>query len=66
MRRPSTLTIAIAAGALLLLSVIVFRRYLPYTGMNLAPKQPPAVVMAIENAYLVGLGRSGKLWSIRA
>jgi len=65
MKRHSTLTIAIAAGAVLLVSVIVFRRHLPYTGMNLAPKQPPAVVMTVDNAYIVGLGRNGKLWSIR-
>lgn len=66
MKRPSYLTLAIIAGAVLLLSVVAFKRYLPYTGMNLAPKQPPGVVLAMDNAYLVGLGHNGKLWSIKA
>jgi hypothetical protein len=66
MKRPSTLTIAVVAGALLLVSVFAFRRYLPYTGMSLAPRQAPAVVMSIEDAYIVGLGNNVKLWSIKA
>jgi hypothetical protein len=66
MKRPSNLTIAIAVGGLLLVSSTVYRRHLPYTGMSLAPKQLPAVVMSIENAYIVGLGHDGKLWTVRA
>jgi hypothetical protein len=65
MRRRQYLILG-AAGAALLLSVFVFKRHLPYTGMPALPKQPPAVVMTMENAYLVGLGRGGKLWSLRA
>lgn len=55
-----------AAAAALLLSVFVFKRYLPYTGPPTFPRQPPAVVMTIEDAYLVGLGSRGKLWSVKA
>lgn len=65
MRRRQYLIIGMA-GAALLLSVFVFRRYLPYTGIPATPKQPPTVVMTIEGACLVGLGRGGKLWSLRA
>lgn len=47
-------------------SVAVFKRYLPYTGVPLAPRQTPPVVLAMQDAYLVGLGHQGKLWSLRA
>ena len=46
-------------------SVAVFKRYLPYTGMPLIPKEPPPVVLMMEDARLVGLGRAGKLWSVK-
>jgi LPS export ABC transporter protein LptC len=65
MRRRQYLILAIA-GTALLVSVFVFKRYLPYTGIPATPRQPPEVVMTIEGAYLVGLGRGGKLWSLRA
>lgn len=60
------MALAIAAGAVLLISVIAFRRCLPYVGGDLAPGQPPAVVIRMDNTYLVGFGRSGKLYSLRA
>ncbi len=66
MKRSLSLTIAVAAGAALLASVLVFRRHLPYTGMNLAPRHPPPVVMTIDDAHIVGLANNVKLWSIRA
>lgn len=66
MRRPPFLGWAILAGCILLLSLLAFRRYLPYVGSSLAPKQPPSVVLEMHNAYFVGLNRKGKVWSIRA
>ncbi len=50
----------------LVLSVVVFERYLPYRPTPLAPKQPPAVVIAMTDTYLVGLAKGEKLWSVRA
>ncbi len=55
-----------AAAAALFLSVFLFKRHLPYTGMPALPRKPPVAVMIMENAYLVGLGHKGKLWSVRA
>lgn len=66
MRRPPYLGWAILASFILLLSLLVFRRYLPYVGGSLAPSQPPSVVLEMHNAYFVGLNRKGKLWSIKA
>lgn len=66
MRRPSNAILAIAAGVVLLLSIVAFKRYLPYTGRGLLPRQPPPIVLAMEDAHLVGLGRDGKLWSLHA
>ena len=47
-------------------SVALFSRYLPYMGTTVAPKAPPAVVLSMDDVYLVGLGHNGKLWSARA
>ena len=58
--------LAIAAGVILLLSVVVFKRYLPYVGDRLEVKEPPAIVLTMEDAYLVGLGKKEKRWSLRA
>ncbi len=66
MKRPGYLVIALLFGAALIASVLVFWRYLPYTGVPLAPKQPPPIVLAMEDAYLVGLGHGAKLWSVKA
>lgn len=66
MRRPSYLGLVLVAGAILTLSIIAFRRYLPYTGVPLAPREPPAVVLAMENAYFVGLNHQRKAWSLKA
>ena len=66
MRRYATFLIAFGAGVVLLSSVMVFRRHLPYTGMNLAPRLPPSVVMTIHDARIVGLHGGVKLWSTRA
>lgn len=66
MKRHRFTIIAVALGLALVASVFVFRRYLPYTGVPLSPKEPPAVVLAMEDAKLVGLGGGQKLWSIRA
>jgi hypothetical protein len=54
------------AGLILLVSVLVFRRYLPYVGSTLAPEQPPSVVLEMRGAYFVGLDHKGKLWSLKA
>lgn len=59
------LGMAIAAGAVLVLSALAFRRYWPYMGA-LAPKPPPAVVMAMEDAHLVGLNSGRRIWSMNA
>jgi hypothetical protein len=66
MRRPPYIGLAVAAGLILLVSLFVFRRYLPYVGSSLAPKTPPSVVLQMRNAYFVGLNRKGKLWSLKA
>lgn len=66
MRRPPYVGLALAAGLILLVSLLVFRRYLPYVGSSLAPSQPPSVVLQMRNAYFVGLNRKGKLWSLKA
>jgi hypothetical protein len=58
--------IAVVLGLALVVSVIIFRRYLPYTGVPLSPKEPPAIVLAMEDAKLIGLGGGRKLWSVRA
>ena len=57
---------AIAAGVILLLSVVAFKRYLPYVGDRLTLKEPPAVVLAMEDVYLVGMSKKEKLWSLNA
>jgi LPS export ABC transporter protein LptC len=46
-------------------SMAVFKRYLPYTGTPLIPKEPPPVVLMMEDVHLVGLGHAGKLWSVK-
>jgi hypothetical protein len=56
----------VAVGVALLVSVVIFERYLPYRPTPLAPKQPPAVVIAMTDTYLVGLSKGDKLWSVRA
>lgn len=66
MRRPPYLGLVLLAAAILALSVAVFRHYLPYIGAPLALREPPAVPLTIEDAYLVGLGERGKVWSLRA
>lgn len=66
MKRPLYITLVIAAIVILFLSVFAFKRYLPYTGTNLAPKEPPNIILSMENTYLVGLGDKGKTWSVRA
>lgn len=51
---------------ILLVSLLAFRRYLPYVGGSLAPSQPPSIVLEMRNAYFVGLNHKGKLWSLKA
>ncbi len=65
MKRPTILALVITSIAILLLSVFAFRRYLPYAGIDLGPKQPPAIVMEMNDVYLVGLGHEGKVWSAK-
>jgi hypothetical protein len=66
MRLPPYLGRAIVAGLILLVSILVFRRYLPYVGGSLAPIQPPSVVLEMRNASFVGLNHDTKLWSLKA
>jgi len=66
MRLPPYLGRAVVAGLILLVSILVFRRYLPYVGSSLAPAQPPSVVLEMRNAYFVGLNHGAKLWSLKA
>lgn len=56
----------IIAGAIMLCSTIVFRGYLPYVGERLAPREPPAIPVALEDAHLVGVAHRTKLWSLDA
>ncbi len=66
MKRPPYMLPVIAAAALLLVSIAAFHRYSPIPGTSLMPKALPAVVLAMDNSYFVGLGRDGGLWSLRA
>lgn len=60
------LSITLAAAAILLISVVAFKRYLPYESAHLAPKQTPAIVIAMEDAHIVGMNHGKKAWSINA
>ena len=44
------------AGVILLLSLLIYRRYIPYVGRSLAPSEPPSVILQMRNAYFVGTG----------
>lgn len=66
MRLPPYLGRALVAGLILLISVLVFRRYLPYVGSTLAPEPLPTVVLEMRDAYFVGFGHKSKLWSLKA
>lgn len=66
MKRPSYLSLTIVAAIALLISVVAFRGYSPYTNRGLPPRQAPSIVLAMQDAYLVGMGHHGKLWSVRA
>ena len=66
MKRPSYLSLTIVAAIALLISVMAFRRYSPYTNRGLPPREAPSIVLAMQDAYLVGMGHHGKLWSIHA
>ena len=39
---------------------------MPYTGNALSPKQPPSIVLSMEDTYLVGMKDNRKLWSVKA
>ncbi|MCE5198379.1 MAG: LPS export ABC transporter periplasmic protein LptC [Armatimonadota bacterium] len=65
-RIPKYFVLAAVAAAILIASVIAFQRYLPYSPRTLNPTRPPAVVLAMEDVYMVGLGHQGKLWSAQA
>ncbi len=56
----------VIVAALLVLSVVVYRRDLPYSGGNLGLSLKPEMLLTMENAYLVGSGARGKVWSLRA
>ena len=66
MRLPPYLGRALVAGLICLISILVFRRYLPYVGSTLEPSQPPSVVLEMRNARFVGLNHKGKIWSLKA
>jgi hypothetical protein len=53
-------------GLVFLISLLVFKRYLPYTGRALGPKTMPSIILTIEDSYLVGSHNGTKLWSMRA
>lgn len=54
------------AGAVLLISIAVFRSHLPYMGDSYLLRKPPAIVLAMDDVYLVGIGGKSKLWSLKA
>ncbi len=56
----------IIVAALLILSVVVYRRDLPYNGGSLGPSLKPEMLLTMENCYLVGSGAHGKTWSLKA
>lgn len=60
------LSITLAAAALLLISVVAFKRYLPYESAHLAPKQAPAVVIAMEDVRIIGMNHGKKSFSVNA
>lgn len=66
MKRPPYLGLAIAAGIILVISLLAFRRYMPYVGSTLAPAQAPSIVLDMRNASFVGLNHSKKIWSVKA
>ncbi|MCE5323672.1 LPS export ABC transporter periplasmic protein LptC [bacterium] len=57
----------IAAITVVILALLAwaFRHYAPYSRQNIV-RQPPAVVLEMEDVSLVGLGHDGKLWSAKA
>jgi len=54
------------AGAALLVSIAAFRSYLPYVGDRYLTREPPAIILEIDDVYLVGMGDKTKLWSLNA
>jgi LPS export ABC transporter protein LptC len=56
----------VIVALLLVLSVVVYRRDLPYGGGSLGPSLKPDMLLTMQNAYLVGSGAHGKLWSLKA
>ena len=64
--RVSYKSILVLVSALLLVSVVVFRRDLPYSGGSLGPDVKPEMLLTLEDAYLVGSDAKGKLWSLKA
>lgn len=65
MRKPLHIGIVVMAGSVLIISLIAFRRYLPYAG-NLISTQQPAIVLQMRNAHFVGLNDGKKIWSLDA
>lgn len=58
--------LAIAAGFILLISVVAFKKYLPYAGSTVSLKEPPSVVISMEDTRLIGMGDGDKAWSLEA
>lgn len=57
---------AVVFAVIMALVALWLRSYAPYSGRHVLPKQPPAIVLAMEDVHLVGLGHNGKLWSAKA
>jgi len=66
MNRPIYPILTTAAIVIMGLIVFALRQYLPHSNIDLAPRKPPAVVLLMEDAYIVGLGHNGKQWSTQA
>lgn len=66
MKKHPYLSITLAAAAILLISVVAFKRYLPYESAQLAPKEPPAVVIAMEDARIIGMHNGKRAWKVNA
>ncbi len=56
----------IALAVILITTAYIYRGYLPYSRSSILPQNPPEVIMSLENAYLVGVGKKGKVWSAKA
>lgn len=66
LRKVWPMATAICVVACLGISLVVFRRFLPYTGRQIGPGEPPRLEMVAEDARALCISGGTKLWSLRA